>query len=182
MVSNTEVIRFARVNLESRKEWLGNNRSRIDRRLRRLSLQARWFISLEMRVIPAKKEALQALSVSKNVAWNALTFRFEEIDKSINSTRDTPINQRIRPCQLGVAFCDRPKSSKLLRGYFCLSEERRCWKSAQLPKYAAAQVRLIRVERLSNVEHLGTSPSRPRERRPNANTVRHKLRKESQAP
>jgi len=48
----------------------------VGRRLRRLSLQARWFISLEMRVIPAKKEALQALSISKNVAWNALTFRF----------------------------------------------------------------------------------------------------------
>jgi hypothetical protein len=56
------------------------------------SLQARWFISLEMRVMPAKKEALQALSISKNVAWNALTFRFEEIEKSINSTRDTPMN------------------------------------------------------------------------------------------
>jgi hypothetical protein len=67
-----------------------------------------------MRVIAAKNEALQALSISKNVAWNEFTFRFEEIDKSINSTRDTPMNQRIRPCQLGVAFCDRPKSSKLL--------------------------------------------------------------------
>ena len=74
-----------------------------------------------MRVIAAKKEqALQALSISKNVAWNEFTFRFEEIDKSINSTRDTPMNQRIRPCQLGVAFCDRPKSSKLLQGIFPL--------------------------------------------------------------
>jgi len=43
-----------------------------------------------------------------------------EIDKSINSTRDTPMNQRIRPCQLGVAFCDRPKSSKQLQGIFLL--------------------------------------------------------------
>jgi hypothetical protein len=43
-----------------------------------------------MRVIPAKKEALQALSISKNVAWDALTFHFEEIEESINSTRDTP--------------------------------------------------------------------------------------------
>ena len=59
------------------KRVIGNNRSRIvGGRLRPLSLQARWFISLEMRVIPAKKEALQALSISKNVAWNALTFRF----------------------------------------------------------------------------------------------------------
>jgi len=73
-----------------------------------------------MRVIPAKKEALQALSISKNFAWNTLTFRFEEIDKSINRTRDTPMNQRIRPCQLGVAFCDRPKSSKLLQRVFLL--------------------------------------------------------------
>src|SRR5437899_6381761 len=71
-----------------------------------------------MRVISGKKEALQAFSISKNVARDALTFHFEEIDKSINSTRDTPMNQRIRPCQLGVAFCDRPKSSKLLQGIF----------------------------------------------------------------
>ena len=44
-----------------------------------------------MRVIFAKKEALQALSISKNVAWDALTFHFEEIEKSTNCTRDTPI-------------------------------------------------------------------------------------------
>src|SRR6266550_479263 len=86
----------------------------------RLSLQARWFIPLEMRVVSAKKEALQALSISKNVTWNALAFHFEEIEKAINSTRDTPMNQRIRSCQLGVAFCDLPKSSKLLHGIFPL--------------------------------------------------------------
>jgi hypothetical protein len=86
----------------------------------RTSLQARWFIPLEMRVISAKKEALQALRISKNVAWDALTFHFEEVEKSINCTRDTPVNQRIRPCQLGVALCDRPKSSKLLHGIFLL--------------------------------------------------------------
>jgi len=85
------------------------------------SLQARWFIPLEMRVISGKKEALQASSILKNVAWSALTFRFEEIEKSINSTRDTPMNQRIRPSQLGVAFCDRPKSSELLHGVFLLA-------------------------------------------------------------
>ena len=84
------------------------------------SLQSRWFIPLEMRVIFRKKEAFQTFSISKNVAWNALTFRFEEIEKSINSTRDTPMNQRIRPCQFGVAFCDRPKGSKLLHGIFPL--------------------------------------------------------------
>jgi hypothetical protein len=86
-----------------------------------LGLQARRFITLEIRVISAKEEALQALSISKNIAWNALTFQFEEIEKSINSTRDIPRNQRIRPCQLGVAFCDRPKSSKLLHGIFPLA-------------------------------------------------------------
>ena len=59
-------------------------------------LQARGFIPIEMRVISAKKEALQALSISKNIAWDALTFHFEEIEKSINCTRDTPMNQRIR--------------------------------------------------------------------------------------
>ena len=43
------------------------------------SLQSRWFIPLEMRVISRKKEAFQTFSISKNVAWNALRFRFEEI-------------------------------------------------------------------------------------------------------
>ena len=47
-----------------------------------------------MRVISAKKEALQALRISKNVAWDALTFPFEAIEKFINCTRDTPMNQR----------------------------------------------------------------------------------------
>ena len=75
----------------------------------------------EMRVVSAKKEALQALSISKNVTWNALAFHFEEIEKSINSTRDTPMNQRIRPSQLGVACCDRPKRSELLHGVFLLA-------------------------------------------------------------
>jgi hypothetical protein len=60
------------------------------------------------------------------------TGNFQKIEKSINSARDTQMNQRIRPCQLGVAFGDHPKSSKLLvRGYFCLSEERPSLKSAQ---------------------------------------------------
>ena len=87
----------------------------------RTSLQARWFIPLEMRFISAKKEALQARRISKNVAWDALTFPLEAIEKFINCTRDTPMNQRIRPSQLGVAFCDRPKSSELLHGVFLLA-------------------------------------------------------------
>ena len=95
------------------------------------SLQARWFIPLEMRVISGKKEALQAFSISKNVAWNSLTFRFEEIEKSINSTRDTPMNQRIKPSQLCVAFWSAQKARNSCTGYFCLPEERRSWKSAQ---------------------------------------------------
>jgi len=68
----------------------------------------------------AKKEALQALRISKNVAWDALTFPSEAIEKFINCTCDTPMNQRIRPCQLEVALGDRPKSSKLLHGIFLL--------------------------------------------------------------
>jgi hypothetical protein len=84
-------------------------------------LQSGWFIPLEMRVISRKKEAFQRFSISENVAWKALAFPFEEIEKSINSTRDTPMNQRIRRCRLGGAFCDRPKSSKLVHGIFPLS-------------------------------------------------------------
>jgi hypothetical protein len=59
---------------------------------------------------PLNKEALQALSISKNVAWDALAFRFEEIEKSINYTGDTPVNQRLRPRQLGVALCAAQKA------------------------------------------------------------------------
>ena len=38
-------------------------------------LHTRGFIPLEMGVISAKKEALQAISISKNLARDALTFR-----------------------------------------------------------------------------------------------------------
>jgi hypothetical protein len=56
MVGNTEVIRLAKANLEGRKDCFGN-RTRMGRRLRRLSLQSRWFISLGMRVRSAKRDA-----------------------------------------------------------------------------------------------------------------------------
>ena len=79
------------------------------------SLPACWFIPLEMRVLSGKKEALQAFSISKNVAWNALTFRFEEIEKSINSSRDTAMNQRIRPSQRYLKFSKLTGSGDLLR-------------------------------------------------------------------
>jgi hypothetical protein len=73
MVGNREVIRLARVNVEKSDSTTTAAASSVEGSV---SLQARWFISLEMRVTPAKKEALQALSISKNVAWNAFTFRF----------------------------------------------------------------------------------------------------------
>jgi hypothetical protein len=107
------VVQLETDDLEVSKPVAGQSRGRT-------SLQARWFIPLEMRVITAKKEALQALRISKNVAWDALTFPFEAIEKFINCTRHTPMNQRIRPCQLGVALGDRPKSPKLLHGIFLL--------------------------------------------------------------
>jgi hypothetical protein len=37
-----------------------------------------------VRVISSKKEALQTLSIPKNLAWNPLTFRGKEIDKSVD--------------------------------------------------------------------------------------------------
>jgi hypothetical protein len=43
-----------------------------------------------------KKEALQALSVPKNVVWNPLTFCKKEIDESVDRGGDTLVNQRIR--------------------------------------------------------------------------------------
>jgi hypothetical protein len=43
-----------------------------------------------------KKEALQALSIPKNVVWNPLTFCGKEIDESVDRSGDTLVNQRIR--------------------------------------------------------------------------------------
>ena len=43
-----------------------------------------------------KKEALQALSIPKNVVWNPLTFCGKEIDESVDRGGDTLVNQRIR--------------------------------------------------------------------------------------
>jgi hypothetical protein len=62
----------------------------------RIASQSWWFLALEVRVISAKKEALQALRVSKNVVWNSLTFRGKRIDESVDRDNDTFVNQRIR--------------------------------------------------------------------------------------
>ena len=43
---------------------------------------------LEIRVIAAENEALQALGISKNICWNAFPLRFHEIDQSISCARD----------------------------------------------------------------------------------------------
>ena len=43
-----------------------------------------------------KKEALQPLSVPKNVVWNALAFRGKVIDEPMNGGGDLLVNQCIR--------------------------------------------------------------------------------------
>jgi hypothetical protein len=78
------------------------------------------FVALEIRVMSAKKEALQALSIPQNVVWNPFTFRAKEIDESVDRGGDTLVNQRIRLRQFDVAFCCRPKCLKLLDGIFPL--------------------------------------------------------------
>jgi len=50
------------------------------------------FVSLEVRIITAKKEALQALCIPKNLAWNAFSFYFKEIIEPINRASETPVN------------------------------------------------------------------------------------------
>ena len=58
-------------------------------RLARIASQSWRFVALEVWVISAKKEALQALSVPQNVVWNTLAFRAEEIDESVDRGGDT---------------------------------------------------------------------------------------------
>jgi hypothetical protein len=53
------------------------------------------FVTFEARVTSHKKEALQPLSVPKNVAWNSLTFRGEVIDEPMNRGGDLLLNQCI---------------------------------------------------------------------------------------
>ena len=53
-------------------------------------------IPLEVRVISAKEETLQALSVPKNIVRDPLTFGGKEIDESVDGGGDTLVNQRIR--------------------------------------------------------------------------------------
>jgi hypothetical protein len=50
------------------------------------------FVSLEVRVITAKKEALQTLCIPQNRAWNALALSFKEIDKPVDRASETPVN------------------------------------------------------------------------------------------
>jgi hypothetical protein len=49
-----------------------------------LASQYRRFVAHEVRVISAKKKALQSLSIPKNVTRNPLTFRAEEIGESVD--------------------------------------------------------------------------------------------------
>ena len=67
----------------------------INHRSARIASQSWRFVALEVKVISAKKEALQALRVPKNVVWNPLTFRRKEIDESVDRGGDTLVNQRI---------------------------------------------------------------------------------------
>ncbi len=53
------------------------------------------FVTFEARVISHKKEALQPLSVPKNVAWNSLTFRGKVIDEPMDRGGDLLVNQCI---------------------------------------------------------------------------------------
>jgi hypothetical protein len=62
------------------------------------------FVAYEVRVISAKKDALQALGIPQNVAWSPLTFRFEEIDESVDRGCNTLVNRGIRLRQFGIAF------------------------------------------------------------------------------
>ena len=61
----------------------------------RITSQSWRFVALEKRVIPAKKDALQALSVPKNIGWNPLAFRAKEIDESVDSGGDALMNHSI---------------------------------------------------------------------------------------
>jgi hypothetical protein len=79
-----------------------------------LASQSWRFVAHEVRVISFKKEALQTLSISKNLAWNPLTFRAKEIDESVDCGSKTLVKQRIRLGQFGVTCCCQPKGSKLL--------------------------------------------------------------------
>jgi hypothetical protein len=45
-----------------------------------------------VRVITAKKEALQTLRIPKNRAWNALALYVKEINKPVNRASETPVN------------------------------------------------------------------------------------------
>jgi hypothetical protein len=74
------------------------------------------FVPIEVGIVSAKEEVLQALRVPQNVAWNPLTLRTKEIDKSVDRGGNTLMNQRIRLHHFCVAFCCQPKSSKLLEG------------------------------------------------------------------
>jgi hypothetical protein len=67
--------------------WLGKVRYLLACCMIALPLNRNWlasqswrFVAHEVRVISSKKEALQALSITKNFVWNPLTFRAQEID------------------------------------------------------------------------------------------------------
>jgi hypothetical protein len=68
-----------------------------------LASQSWRLVAHEVRVISPKKEAFQALSVTKNIALNLVTFSAKEIDEPVDCCGNTLVNKRIRLRQFGVA-------------------------------------------------------------------------------
>lgn len=75
-----------------------------------------WFVALKMQSITAKKEALQRLGISKNLAGSMLSFYCEEIVKLVDRASETSVKLGDQTCKLGIALCHRPKSIDLRDG------------------------------------------------------------------
>lgn len=75
--------------------------------------QSWWLFAFEIGIISYKKEALQALCIAKNIARNALAFRADEIDESVDRGDKALMKLGIRLRQFNVALCYGPKGLEL---------------------------------------------------------------------
>src|SRR6516165_3175780 len=99
-----------------------------------LPLQSWRFIPSKYGSYPLNRRHSRRSASRRTCSGTRLHSTSKRIDKPVDCLTDTPVNQRIRPCQLGVALRNRPESFELLDRIFPLVRG-----EAELEIHAACQ-------------------------------------------
>ena len=60
-----------------------------------LSSESRGFITLKVRIIAGKEQALQTFRLAKDITWHPLPLDLKEIGQSVDRDGDAPVDKRV---------------------------------------------------------------------------------------